>query len=81
MGIGSSCLLSHHTLPPACCWVCGTYVVHHFNGTEVRCAPLTCGVHQKLQSNRFTQTVDGAQCDDVSLAAPLRASYYLYVLV
>ncbi len=26
-------------------WVCGTYVVHQCNGTELCCAPLTCVVH------------------------------------
>ncbi len=24
---------------------CGTYIVHHGNGTELRCAPLGCIVH------------------------------------
>ena len=28
-----------------CAWVWGTYVVHHFNGTELRCAPPSCDVH------------------------------------
>ena len=23
-------------------WVCGTYIVHHFNGTKLCCAPSTC---------------------------------------
>ena len=27
--------------------ICGTYVVHHFDGTELRCAPLTCVVHHQ----------------------------------
>ncbi len=27
--------------------VCGTYVVHHFNGTELCCTPLTCVVHHR----------------------------------
>ena len=26
-------------------WVCGTYVVHHFDSAELCCAPLTCVVH------------------------------------
>ncbi len=26
-------------------WVCESYIVHHFNGTGLRCAPLTCIVH------------------------------------
>ena len=25
--------------------ICGTYVVHHFNGIELRLAPSTCIVH------------------------------------
>ena len=28
-------------------WVCGTYVVHHFNGLELPCAPSTCIVHHR----------------------------------
>ena len=30
-------------------WLCGTYVVHHFNGTELCCAPSTCVVHHDAQ--------------------------------
>ncbi len=28
---------------------CGSYVVHHFNGRGLRCAPLTCIVHYGAQ--------------------------------
>ncbi len=28
-----------------CVWVCGAYVVQHFNGTELHCAPSTCRVY------------------------------------
>ena len=30
---------------PVCVWVCGSYIVHHLNGTELCCAPPTCTVH------------------------------------
>ncbi len=30
-------------------WVCGSYVVHHLNGTGLRCAPPTCVVHHSAQ--------------------------------
>ena len=29
--------------------ICGTYVVHHFVGTQLCCAPLTCVVHHGAQ--------------------------------
>ncbi len=28
-------------------YVCGTYIVRHLNGTELRCAPSTCVVHHR----------------------------------
>ena len=28
-----------------CLWVCGTYVVYHFNGTELHCAPTSIVHH------------------------------------
>ena len=28
-------------------WVCATYIVHHFNSTELCCAPSTCVVHDQ----------------------------------
>ena len=54
-------LQTYKSLPPAtavqviqsfpsvclCVWVCGTYFVHHFNGTELCCAPPTCNVHHE----------------------------------
>ncbi len=32
-----------------CVWICGSYAVHHFNGTELCCAPLTCIVHHSAE--------------------------------
>ena len=29
--------------------ICGNYIVHHFNSTELHCAPLTCIVHPHLR--------------------------------
>ncbi len=33
----------------SCVWLCGTYVtvVHHFNSTDLPCAPSTCIVHHR----------------------------------
>ncbi len=28
-------------------WVCGTYIVHHYKGTELNCAPFTCILHHQ----------------------------------
>ena len=52
------------------CWVCGSYIVHHFNGTEFCCAPSTCVVHHShVLCTIFIicYHLDGAQCDVVSL--------------
>ncbi len=56
-------------------WVCGSYHVHHFVGTELCCAPSPCVVHHwpalctivskgdlKLQSFLCTLQVGDAQC-------------------
>ncbi len=40
-------LIQSDTCVHLCIWVCVTYIVHHFNGTELSCAPSTCIVHQR----------------------------------
>ena len=40
----TQCVILHHTQQSVCLkvWVCGSYVVHNFSGTELCCAPSTC---------------------------------------
>ncbi len=38
--------------------ICGTYIVHHFNGTGLRCAPLTCIVHHRPELCTIVHTGD-----------------------
>ena len=42
-----TCIVHHGAHGGPTVWVCGTYVVHHFNGAELHCAPPTCVVDHR----------------------------------
>ncbi len=50
--ISCSLITSHvsgqgNRIGPVCVWVCGTYIVRHFDSTELHCASSTCDVHHR----------------------------------
>ncbi len=38
-------------------WLCGTYIVHHFNNTEISCAPSTSRSRSKVKIQGQTQKI------------------------